>query len=163
MTPRLKAALNAWFDYYSSKYPTLANQDMSLIDAIEAENAPRESVVITFQMILKNPLNGRQHWRTVSARNRTQKAATLGHCLVALAKRPEIKQWPAFDIKLTRIAPKRFDSDNLGAALKIHRDAVAFALGFKDDSDPRLSWEYDQTRGGVKENLVRIEITKREA
>ena len=58
-------------------------------------------------------------------------------------------------ILLTRIAPRRLDSDNLQSALKHVRDAVATWLGIDDGSD-RLTWEYSQERGVPHQYAVRM-------
>ena len=60
-------------------------------------------------------------------------------------------------MRLTRIGPRRLDSDNLAAALKHVRDGVADALGM-DDGDPRLVWLYGQRRGKPGEYAVLVEI-----
>lgn len=60
-------------------------------------------------------------------------------------------------IIFTRISPRKFDSDNLQMAFKGIRDTMADILipGKKRgvaDSDPRLTWIYDQVKGpkGIK-------------
>jgi len=60
-------------------------------------------------------------------------------------------------VRLTRVGPRRLDSDNLAAALKHVRDGVADALGV-DDGDPRLEWIYDQQRCRPGEYAVLVDI-----
>lgn len=79
----------------------------------------------------------------------------------------------AWTITLTRVAPRRLDDDNLARALKAIRDGVADYLlpanrgnkvrRWADDSDGRITWRYDQTRGAPKTYAVRIRIEVREA
>jgi hypothetical protein len=55
-----------------------------------------------------------------------------------------------FAIELRRVSPsaKGLDrGDNLPGALKAVRDEVALVLGFKDDSDLKLHFIYEQERG----------------
>ena len=62
-------------------------------------------------------------------------------------------------ITMTRIAPRRFDADNLGpqGAFKHVQDGIADALKV-DDGDKRIEWVCAQERGRPKEYGVRIEI-----
>lgn len=66
-------------------------------------------------------------------------------------------------ITLTRISPRKLDSDNLQTALKGARDEIADLLipGKKKgqaDSDKRLSWAYDQKQI-PKTHALNIKIT----
>lgn len=61
-------------------------------------------------------------------------------------------------IRLTRIAPRELDDDNLRSALKHVRDGVTDALGLSDDRDPRLIWEYGQTKGKPKQYAVEVQL-----
>jgi len=101
---------------------------------------------------LHNPLNNRKHWRTVARRGKTEKAIATG---ILHAYRP-----PSLPVSvtLTRVAPRAFDSDNLAAACKHVRDAVAAWLGV-DDADPRVAWSYAQAKAPARTYGVRIELT----
>ena len=46
-------------------------------------------------------------------------------------------------VRLTRIAPRALDGDNLQYAFKALRDGIADRYGVKDN-DPRIRFEYDQ-------------------
>ena len=65
---------------------------------------------------------------------------------------------------LTRISPRKLDEgDNLPYSLKWIRDAVSECLtgNFKpgrSDNDERISWEYKQEKGDVREYAIKIEI-----
>jgi len=70
-------------------------------------------------------------------------------------------------IKLIRISPRKLDADdNLPMAFKWVKDAIADILipgkqaGRADDS-ALFKWEYDQEKGEVKENSIRVEIYER--
>lgn len=74
------------------------------------------------------------------------------------------KKLPAH-IKLTRVAPRILDSDNLPVSMKYFRDAIAdyFIPGLapgRADSNERLTWSYDQRKGTY---AVEIEITQQES
>ena len=55
---------------------------------------------------------------------------------------------PPCVITITRIGPRKLDSDNLAGSAKHVRDGVADWLGI-DDGDERLTWEYAQRSGGA--------------
>lgn len=64
---------------------------------------------------------------------------------------------PLLVVRLTRVAPRRLDDDNLRGALKAVRDAVAARLRI-DDASPLVSWDYAQEKG---EASVRVDIMGR--
>lgn len=64
-------------------------------------------------------------------------------------------------VLLRRVSPRPLDDDNLRGALKAVRDELAVWLGLPDDRDPRVSWLYDQRRGGVKEHAVEVVVGPR--
>ena len=106
-------------------------------------------------------LNLRTHWRQRARRVAGQREAALllvraglrGSSLRAGVRSRD----QALRIRLTRIAPRGLDSDNLAGALKAVRDGVADALGM-DDGDARLTWLYAQRRGRPGEYAVLVEI-----
>jgi hypothetical protein len=72
-------------------------------------------------------------------------------------------------VRLTRIAPRTLDKeDNLPMAFKALKDRIAFYLTGLDkgrgDSDPRITWQYDQEKGhvltvlGKKSRGVKVEF-----
>lgn len=97
---------------------------------------------------LVNPLNQREHWRSVSARGKREKAATAA----ALRGRKP----PALPVvvTITRVSPGRLDSDGAVASAKHCRDSVATWLGC-DDADPRIAWRVVQAKGKA---AVRIAV-----
>lgn len=58
-------------------------------------------------------------------------------------------------VTLTRLGPRKLDSDNLAGSFKAIRDGVADALGI-DDGSELIQWEYRQEKS--KECSVVIEI-----
>lgn len=109
----------------------------------------------TFELALQVPsvANAREHWAVKAARTKQQRqgvriaAAVFG----VTALRPEQR----VTVRITRIAPRELDGDNLQAACKALRDGLADALAV-DDRDPRVIWMYAQERG--KPPAVRVEI-----
>jgi hypothetical protein len=101
--------------------------------------------------------NSSEHWTKRSKRHSMQKLAVLSFLR---ADSPQIKL--PCTITLTRIAPRKFDSsDNLPASFKYIKDAVAEyihpgkAPGRADD-DERITWQYSQEKGAVREYAIRI-------
>jgi hypothetical protein len=60
-------------------------------------------------------------------------------------------------ITLTRIAPRKLDTDNLVSACKGVRDGIADTLGV-DDGDERITWKYAQRKGKPKQYAVEVEV-----
>lgn len=70
-------------------------------------------------------------------------------------------------IRLTRLAPRELDTDNLAAAFKPVRDCVADLIrpGFRPgraDGTKLMQWEYEQKKGKPKEYAVIVEIFREE-
>jgi crossover junction endodeoxyribonuclease RusA len=99
--------------------------------------------------------NTHGHWRTKAKRVKMQR--TTARMMLTLDKRWCAKQ-NHFDVRLTRIAPKKLDSDNLAISNKAIRDGIADAIGI-DDGSSKFSWEYRQETGRPKEYAVKVEIT----
>ncbi len=98
--------------------------------------------MLTVPLRLVSEANLREHWAT-RARRRRQHRSVVALSLRAHA-RPEL---PAV-ITLTRLAPRRLDTDNLAAACKAARDGVADWLGV-DDGDARIEWRCEQRSAGA--------------
>lgn len=76
--------------------------------------------------------------------------------VVAAIGRAEL---PHYAVTMTRIAPKRLDSDNLASSQKHVRDGVADALGI-NDRDSRVVWLYTQRRDAKWQYAVEIVMTE---
>lgn len=87
--------------------------------------------------------NQRGHWSKGAKRAKEQRSVARMKVYGAGAVR--LRGWTALAVTLTRLAPRRLDSDNLQRALKAVRDGVADALGV-DDGDPRIEWRYGQRK-----------------
>ena len=55
-------------------------------------------------------------------------------------------QGPPYVVTLTRVGPRRIDSDNAVSAFKHVRDEIAARIGI-NDGDTRIAWLYRQERG----------------
>ena len=97
--------------------------------------------------------NTHEHWSDRAKRAKDQRrivAACIGAAL------------PRVVITLTRVAPRRMDSDNLEMALKAVRDGVADALGM-DDGNRRILWQYAQMLPDKRDRFgVEVEIRTNE-
>lgn len=98
-------------------------------------------ISFTIPIETKTTLNSRSHWAVKA------KAVAAERRAVAYRVPPALKALgPFLVVKLTRIAPRELDSDNLQGALKATRDSVASALKV-DDRTSLVRWEYGQLRG----------------
>lgn len=117
--------------------------------------------IVTWQLPIKtaSESNSSEHWTRKSKRHRIQKRWVIATFRSA---RP-IVPFPCH-VHLTRIAPRKLDEgDNLPGSMKYIRDAVAECLtgihiAGRADGDDRISWEYAQEKGKVREYAVKIEI-----
>lgn len=92
---------------------------------------------------LSGSQNAREHWRTRSARVKRERGLARLICSQELIKPTA---WPVL-VVLTRIGPRRLDSDNLAAACKACRDGVADFLGVDDGDESKVLWSYEQRAG----------------
>ncbi len=99
--------------------------------------------------------NLREHWSKRARRARQHRQVAL---LLVQAELASVRRWfvPVV-VKLTRVAPRALDSDNLQSSCKAARDGVADALGI-DDGDDSIRWEYDQIRGNPREYAVIVTV-----
>lgn len=97
-----------------------------------------------------------EHWTLKQKRHKLQKYIVYNTLDLKEIKLPCL-------VKLTRLAPKKLDDDNLVSSFKWIRDAVAEKLipGLQTgiaDGDPRIQWNYAQERGKPKTYEVKIQI-----
>lgn len=111
---------------------------------------------LTFDCPVKtiSEANNRDHWTVRSKRRKAQQAEVDAMLLNALRGR---KMAVPCVVRLTRVAPKVLDTDNLASAFKATRDAIARRLGI-DDGDPRIRFEYEQTPIKRREYNIVVEI-----
>lgn len=112
-------------------------------------------ITVTIPMRIVSVANMREHWATKATRAKSQRILAWAE-LKAADKAPRLMG--PVTVKLTRIAPRMLDDDNLRSAFKACRDGVADWLGV-DDRDPRVTWDYGQERGHVKTYQARIEVS----
>jgi len=104
--------------------------------------------------------NIREHWTKTHKRHKSQQFAIYKHWLAYVNKNP----FPLpCKIVLTRISPRKLDSDNLQMAFKHTRDTLAGLIiphqkAGQADSSPFINWIYDQQKGGIKEYGINIKI-----
>ena len=99
--------------------------------------------------------NTREHWRPKADRAAAQRFAAAAICRTTFGAPPG----PPLFVKLTRIAPREFDTDNLAGAFKAVRDGIADWLEI-NDRDKRVRWSYGQEKGKPKSYAIRIEISR---
>lgn len=101
-----------------------------------------------------------EHWSKKHKRHTSQKMLIR---LFFSREKPKI-HLPCL-IKLTRIAPRSLDSDNLSSAFKWIRDEISSELtgiiraGMADD-DSRIQWQYAQKKGEPKEYAILMEFNQ---
>lgn len=129
---------------------------------------------VTFPLRLKSAPNLREHWAVKAKRVKKERTAAMYALKSTAFARESIRHWvlqfmwatpdslgPGFlTVTITRIAPRKLDSDNLVACAKSVRDAVAEALGV-DDGDERVRWTVLQRRGLPKQYAVEVEVLER--
>lgn len=104
---------------------------------------------------IESEANGREHWRPKAARAKLQRFQA--HNVISKASRHVTVGTPA-TITLTRIAPRKLDSDNLAGGFKAARDGIADWLEI-DDGDDRLTWVYGQRKGAPGQYDAEVTIT----
>lgn len=107
----------------------------------------KQEIFIPLETI--SEFNVQEHWTRSYKRHRRQKQ------IISLSLRNATSKQLPVNILLTRHSPRNLDGDNLQGSLKYIRDAVAEhfvenkAPGRADD-DPRISWDYSQTKSSEK-------------
>lgn len=95
--------------------------------------------------------NEHEHWRRRHKRSKAERLEMRCAWLKAF-ERPMCGGETAV-VRLTRVAPRALDSDNLPPSMKSIRDELAACLGL-DDRDPRITWEYSQEKGPYSVRVV---------
>jgi len=101
-------------------------------------------IEITYSIPVKtiSEANVREHWAPKAKRAKAQRTAAWAATSNKLENCPPDDD-STLEITLTRLGPRRMDSDNLARSMKAVRDGIADALGIDDGSD-RLQWHYKQ-------------------
>jgi hypothetical protein len=113
--------------------------------------------------------NSNEHWLTKAKRHQQQQ-----HFVRLAYRPPDLKQTTPCRVTLTRLAPRRLDSDNLQMSFKWIRDELSDlilpeevktyvnrkgklkTLKGRSDDDPRITWQYSQEKASVLG--IRIDI-----
>lgn len=110
---------------------------------------------IEIPMKLPSAGNLHEHWRTRASRVKSQRGAVMLFRRRFLEAIAATMRGKALVCLLTRIGPRKLDSDNLAFAFKAIRDQIAEELGINDGSDA-VEWKYAQAKGPAS---IRIEIS----
>jgi hypothetical protein len=113
--------------------------------------------MIVLPLKIESTLNKREHWG--ARRKRAKKHRDSAYWGFAATQRRPLE--PPAVVRLTRIAPRLLDTDNLAGGFKSVRDGVADWLDI-NDNDPRVEWRYAQEVGKPKEYACRIELIAKE-
>lgn len=115
-------------------------------------NPPWKGWSVSLPLHTVSEANKRRHWRGRAQRAREQRTAVAFRLRAAVGLQP-----PPLPIlvTMTRVAPRRLDSDNLASALKACRDGAADWLRV-DDRDPLVVWRYQQRKGQPREYAVEV-------
>jgi hypothetical protein len=105
-------------------------------------------LAVTIPVRTCSEANSHEHWRYRQRRAQIQRGLARQYVFGRLPRLPAT-------VTLTRLAPRKLDSDNLASAMKHVRDGVADAYGV-DDRSALYRWDYAQEK--AKEYGVRIEV-----
>jgi len=100
----------------------------------------------------KSEANMREHPKAKARRVRIQRLTAKMHAHAAAGCKSVTL--PCV-VRLTRIAPRKLDSDNCSSSMKAIRDGIADWLEIDDGSDELLAFTYSQERGPYG---VRVEV-----
>lgn len=129
-----------------------------------------KSFGITLYIPLPSALNLREHWSKKRTRERYFEAAIVYNQIIGLTEMP----LPCV-ITLTRLSPRLCDDDNNVGAFKKVRDVIADIIICKEkgipyisskgrnDSDPRITWVYAQSKCKTKGFSITYEYKPKEA
>src|SRR5574343_1888991 len=112
-------------------------------------------LTISLPIKLVSVANLRLHWAAKAKLVKGHRSRTR----VALSNEAPIPPSTPLAVVLTRIAPRRLDSDNLASAFKGVRDGVADWLGV-DDGHKDIQWVYEQRAAGPKGYGIEVEVIK---
>ena len=112
--------------------------------------------MIVIEVKTVSEANRRDHWARKAKRAKGHRLSA--YMLVRPMIQRECVSLPC-TVRMTRVAPRALDDDNLRSAIKATRDGIADALGI-DDRDPRVTWTYAQRRGAPKQYAVEVEVIR---
>lgn len=109
----------------------------------------------TVPIRIESEMNKREHWSVRRKRFTEHKA-----CVSYAWPKPRYRDYgdgPLL-VTLTRIGPRKLDSDNLASGFKAVRDEIARIVGVDDGDEERLIFRYRQERGKPREYGAHIRI-----
>jgi len=117
----------------------------------------KEGILISqIPLVTVSELNKHEHWSVSARRHKRQKL------LVRLALNGHVCQLkPPYHVSIVRYSPGILDGhDNLPGSLKYVTDAIAESLfpgqaAGRADSDPRITWHFNQTRNPTHFSWIR--------
>jgi uncharacterized protein (DUF3084 family) len=112
------------------------------------------TVTVTLPIRTESEANLREHWAKKNKRVQAQRQAAK---MLTICHRQKVKGCNSISVTLTRIAPRKLDTDNLARSFKAVRDGIADGLNI-DDGSAQFQWSYAQEKGKPKEYSVRAEI-----
>ena len=112
-------------------------------------------IAISIPIKLVSVANLRMHWAVKAKLAKSHRTRTRA----ALSNEAPIPPATPLTVVLTRIAPRRLDTDNCVSAFKNCRDGVADWLGV-DDGNQGIQWVYEQRAGGPKVYAIEVEVIK---
>lgn len=108
-------------------------------------------------MRLVSEANAREHWGDKARRAKVQRFLGQFYLTDAKVQGQELPP-PPWRVTITRIGPRKLDSDNCAGAAKALRDGIADALRVNDGDEAAVTWEYRQEPGAYG---VRVEVSGR--
>jgi len=138
---------------------------MQVQQNLEVEGKTEPILSITVPIRIQSSSNLREHWARKRARDNSQELMIRMYLRNEAGVPPGVPCLP-LQIKLTRIAPKSLDYDNLVAAFKKALDVLSdwvtpgLAPG-RADSVEGLTFHFGQQKGKVREYGLKIEIWDR--
>ena len=114
-------------------------------------------IEFSFAMKLASLANLREHHMARARRAKRQRFKARILTLAELrAREIEGWRWP-LTITITRLGPRKLDSDNLAISAKHVRDGIADALGVDDGDETKAAWLYEQEKSAAYRVRIKIE------
>ena len=118
------------------------SQWLAIVEGGPRVGGPRfQPLVVLLPLRIQSTANKREHWRALAKRKKEEKRTTE-LTLKTAGPPPELP----VKVTLTRIGPRRLDTDNLAGGFKSVRDSVAAWLGADDKPGSGITWHYAQAR-----------------
>jgi len=132
----------------------------TLADVLYIKEPPKADVQARCPTRLVHEQNAREHWRRKASRAKSERHDGFICAADAARKHPKHLRLP-IRVTITRLSPRKLDSDGLVASAKHFRDGVADYLDLDDGKDSLVSWayEWEKTSANLAGTAVRIQET----